>query len=136
MKFCHPIHNPEQWNKSHIIIGKKIIPILRNRNNLHKTAEKCCTSKRDESLIGQYNTFLFPGFKIEKFYFVSIRFLLSDFLKGNIHCIVMIAVIHAQRSNKAVQCPNCVQTLFRITFIQITQDIYRTGQMSFQFLAM
>ena len=27
MKFCHPIHNPEQWNKSHIIIGKKIIPI-------------------------------------------------------------------------------------------------------------
>ena len=60
--------------------------------------------------------------------------LLSDFLKGNIHCIVMIAVIHAQRSNKAVQCPNCVQTLFRITFIQITQDIYRTGQMSFHFL--
>ena len=56
------------------------------------------------------------------------------FFQSHAYSITMISVIHAQRSNKAVQCPNGIQTFFRITFIQITQDIYRTGYMSLHLL--
>ena len=100
----------------------------------YKTAEKCCTNKRDESHIGQYNTFLFSGFEIGRLLLYRSVFLLSDLLKGSIYHIIVITVINTQCSHKAVQCPNCVQTLFHITFIRIAQDIYRTGQMPFHLL--
>ena len=98
------------------------------------TSEKCCTNKRDESHIGQYNTFLFSGFEIGRLLLYRSVFLLSDLLKGSIYHIIVITVINTQCSHKAVQCPNCVQTLFHITFIRIAQDIYRTGQMPFHLL--
>ena len=136
MKFFHSNPpTPIAEIKAASLSVERTFPFLRNRSDLSSIQNRRKVLYKQAWWITLPGTtpFFFPFWNRKAFIIICI-FLLSDFLKGNIYRIIIIAVINAQRSNKAVQCPNCVQTLFRIIFIRITQDIYRTGQMPFHLL--